>query len=62
MGKRNRIRPGPGGLIQQKNRKPPVKAHKQDLFHGPHHIGKTVHRQTAGKIVGIDILLAQLPV
>ena len=52
---------GLGKLVGQKNGKPPISAHEQNLLHRPHGIGKALCRHLVGVAAHIDVFLHQLP-
>ena len=51
---------GFGELVQQEDGQPLIEPHEEQLFHGPHHIGKPIHHQRVGEVFGIDVLLDEL--
>ena len=51
---------GLGELVQQEDGQTLIKPHEEQLFHGPHHIGKPVDHQRIGEVFGIDVLLDEL--
>ena len=53
------IRTGPGALVGQKDGKPFIHAHEQDLLHDPHHVGKTADRRFQGEYPDLGLPLAQ---